>query len=150
MAERSKVKDPDSGMATLHRNERREDRFALSFEIEVSGINGEGEVFHMSLKTRNASHWGCGFLSPIEMRKDDIVAIRVASPDGPGAVQRLPVRFQVVHVEREAGGWAIGAWKMESDDVWGIDLEKMAQPQGGEAMLRRRGVDDEENESGDE
>ncbi|HLZ12701.1 MAG TPA: PilZ domain-containing protein [Candidatus Acidoferrum sp.] len=150
MAERSKVKHTESEMALVHQSERREERFALPFEIEVSGINGEGEVFHMSLKTRNASEWGCGFLSPIEMKKDDIVAIRVASPDGPGAVQRLPVRFQVVHVERETGGWAIGAWKMESDDVWGIELEMMAQPQGGEAMLRRRGVADEENEKGDE
>jgi hypothetical protein len=150
MAERRNVKPPNSGMASLHKSERREERFALPFEIDVSGINGDGEVFHITLQTRNASQWGCGFLSPIELRTDDIVAIRVASPGGPVAVQRLPIRFQVVRVDSEAGGWAIGAWKMEPDDVWGIELEGMAQPQGGEVILRRRSVEDEDHESGDE
>ncbi len=115
MAERSGVKLPDSGMASLHKKERREERFALPFEIEVAGIDGDGEAFHIKVETRNVSLWGCGFVSPIELRKDDILAIRVAAPEGPVAIERRLIRFQVVRVDREEKGWAVGAWKMESE-----------------------------------
>ncbi len=149
MTERSEVKLRDAEMASVHRSERREERFALPFEIEVSGINGEGAVFHMTVQTRNVSRWGCGFLSPIELRKDDIVAIRVASPEEEGAGKRPTIRFQVVRVEREKDGWGVGAWKMDQDDVWGIELDKLAQPQGGGAVLRRRKAEPEQ-ETGNE
>lgn len=148
MAERSEVKLRDEEMASAHQSERREERFALPFEIEVSGINGEGGVFHVKVQTRNVSRWGCGFLSPIELRKDDIVAVRVASPEEAGAVKRPTIRFQVVRVEEEKGGWGVGAWKMDQDDVWGIELDKLTQPQGGVAILRKH-KGDAEGESGD-
>jgi len=150
MAKQGKLKLPETGMASFHERERREERFALPFEIEVSGISSDGEVFHVRVQTRNVSQWGCGFRSPIELKKNDIVAIRVAAPEGPGVIQRPPIRFQVVHVAREEKGWAIGAWKMESDDAWGIELQKMAQPQGGDVTLRRRDDGDEADESEDE
>jgi len=60
MAKQDNVKLPETGMATFHGSERREDRFALPFEIEVSGINSDGEVFHVAVQTRNVSQWGCG------------------------------------------------------------------------------------------
>ncbi|HWT87698.1 MAG TPA: PilZ domain-containing protein [Candidatus Angelobacter sp.] len=150
MAKQDNVKLPETGMATFHGSERREDRFALPFEIEVSGINSDGEVFHVAVQTRNVSQWGCGFLSPIELKKNDIVAIRVAVPEGPLAIERPPIRFQVVRAEREGNKWAIGAWKMEPDDAWGIELEKIAQPQSGGVLLRRRDGGDEADESEDE
>jgi len=150
MTKQGNVKLPETGMATFHESERREERFALPFEIEVSGINSDGEVFHVALQTRNVSHWGCGFLSPIELKKNDIVAIRVAAPEGPVAIERPMIRFQVVRVEREERGWAVGAWKMEADDAWGIELDKMAQPQSGSVILRRRDDGDEPDESEDE
>ncbi len=151
MAERSNVKLSDSGMASLHKSERREERFVLPFDIEVSGINGHGEAFHIRVDTRNVSRWGCGFVSPIELRKDDIVAIRVAPPEEPGTMRRRPIRFQVVRVEREGDAWAIGAWKMERDDAWwGIKLEKMAQPLGGELTRRKGGSDENETDESEE
>jgi PilZ domain-containing protein len=147
MSEHVKLRDAE--MAAAHRSERREERFALPFEIEVSGINGEGSVFHATVQTRNVSRWGCGFVSPIELRKDDIVAIRVASPEEAGVAKRPTIRFQVVRVEREKDGWGVGAWKMDQDDVWGIELDKLTQPQGGEAILRKRKISSAE-EAGDE
>ena len=149
MSERSDVKVRDEEMAAAHRSERREDRFALPFEVEVSGITGDGSVFHVTVQTRNVSRWGCGFLSPIELRKDDIVAVRVASPEDAGVAKRPTIRFQVVRVEREKDGWSVGAWKMDNDDVWGIELDKLTQPQGGDAILRKRKNRSEE-ETGDE
>jgi len=150
MTKQGNVKLPDTGMASFHESERREERFALPFEVEVSGINRDGEVFHVTVQTRNVSQWGCGFLSPIELKKNDIVAIRVAVPEGPVAMQRPPIRFQVVRVDREDRGWAVGAWKMESDDAWGIELEKITQPQGGGVILRRRNHGNKAGESEDE
>ena len=144
------MKLSDTKMATVHSSERREERFALPFEIAVSGINGEGEAFHITVQTRNVSEWGCGFLSPMELKKNDIIAIRVVTPEGPGALQRPPIRFQVVRVEREAEGWDVGAWKMEADDAWGIELEKLTQPQGGGAALRKHGAGEKSNESEEE
>ncbi len=88
MADQSNVKLPDAEMASVHQSERREERFELPFEVQVSGIDSEGAVFHFTVQTRNVSRWGCGFVSPIELRKDDIVALRVASPDAQGAMQR--------------------------------------------------------------
>jgi hypothetical protein len=93
MAARSNVKLPDFEMASLHKSERREERFALPFEVEVTRIDGIGEVFHLAVQTRNVSRWGCGLLSPIELKKDDIVAIRVGAPEGPAAIKRPPIRF---------------------------------------------------------
>ena len=147
MSEHVKVRDVE--MAAAHRSERREERFALPFDVEVSGINGEGSVFHVTVQTRNVSRWGCGFLSPIELRKDDIVAVRVASPEDAGVAKRPAIRFQVVRVEREGDGWSVGAWKVDHDDVWGIELDKLPQPQGGEAILRKNRISSDE-EAGDE
>ena len=145
------MKPTDAQMATLHKSERREERFALPFAIEVAGIDGEGEAFHIKVETKNVSLWGCGFVSPIELRKDDMVAIHVAAPEGPGAMERPPIRFQVVRAERDERGWSIGAWKMDSDDAWGVELGKIAEPQGGDLTQRRGGADENEtDESGDE
>lgn len=138
MAERSSVKLPDAEMASVHRSERREERFALSFDIEVSGIDGEGGVFHFATQTSNVSEWGCGFFSPKELRKDDIVAIRVASPEAPGAAKSALLRFQVVRVERKGTGWEIGVWKMDAGDCWGIELDILTTPLGGTTTSRKR------------
>ena len=58
MTKEGNVKLPDTGMASFHESERREERFALPFEIEVSGINSDGEVFHVTVQTRNVSQRG--------------------------------------------------------------------------------------------
>ncbi|HLK03200.1 MAG TPA: PilZ domain-containing protein [Candidatus Acidoferrum sp.] len=138
MADQSNVKLPAAEMASVHQSERREERFALNFDVQVSGIDSEGSVFHFTVQTRNVSQWGCGFVSPIELRKDDIVALRVVSPEEPGALQRPAIRFQVVRAEPERGGWGIGAWKMDQDDAWGIELDKVTQPQRAAVEFRRR------------
>lgn len=117
------MKLQDTEMASVHASERRETRFALAVEIEVSGINTEGQLFRLRTQTRNVSEWGCEFLSPIEMKKDDIIAVRVVAPEGSEATGKT-ARFQVVRVEQEGGGWAVGTWKMDFDDIWGLEAKK--------------------------
>jgi len=52
--------------------------------------------------------------SPIELKKNDIVAIGC----GEGRtleIERTPSLFKVVRDEREGNKWAIGEWKMEPE-----------------------------------
>jgi PilZ domain len=127
----------DTKMASAHLQERREVRYTVPIEIDVSGIDGDGEVFHERTLTRNVSQWGCGFMVSLELKPEDIVAIRVVSQD---AEKSAPVRqslFQVVRVTREENRWLVGAWKMDSGELWGIDLEKAAKADEGRRELRK-------------
>ena len=144
------IKLPDSEMASVHRRERREARYEVPFEVEVTGIDAEGKVFHLRAFTRNVSQWGCGFLSPLELKKDDIIAIRLVPPTEVEASQRPQVRFQVVRVEREGQSWAIGAWKMDTDNVWGVELERIALPQLANKSQRKAEKPGSSHESRDQ
>jgi hypothetical protein len=131
-----KVTDPRMAMA--HQGERREVRYEVPIEIEVSGIDPNGAVFHEPTFTRNVSQWGRAFLLSIELKADDIVSVCVASTDTGefGPAQRS--LFQVVRVTQEEVGWLVGAWKIDSGDIRGADLEKIAKHEAG-ALLSREG-----------
>jgi len=110
----------DSRMATVHLHERREARYSVPIAIEVSGISREGQPFHERTFTLDVSQWGCGFKIPVELKKDDIVALRVV----PGSSETAPLTkslFQVVRVTPEDDGWVVGAWKMDDEKVWGAE-----------------------------
>jgi hypothetical protein len=115
----------DSRMATVHLHERREARYSVPIAIEVSGISREGQPFHERTFTLDVSEWGCGFKIPVELKKDDIVALRVV----PGSSETAPLTksltkslFQVVRVTPEDDGWVVGAWKMDDEKVWGAEI----------------------------
>jgi hypothetical protein len=110
----------DSRMATVHLHERREARYSVPIAIEVSGISREGQPFHERTFTLDVSEWGCGFKIPVELKKDDIVALRVVStlPETAPLTKSL---FQVVRVIPEDDGWVVGAWKMDDEKVWGAE-----------------------------
>lgn len=134
MAQDSKLRP--SEMALLHLSERREERFKIPFEIEVSGIDRNGRVFHFRLWTQNVSEWGCAFLCPQELRKDEIIALRRVDDH---ASEDSLARFQVVRSERCSDGWQIGVWKMDQDDLWGVELQGLAKPDECNIALHREG-----------
>jgi len=127
----------DLRMASVHLEQRRELRYRVPIEIEISGINPTGEPFHERTVTRNVSEWGCGFVTSIELKENDMVALRVASRDAGESVHARQTLFQVRRVAREGDGWMVGAWKMESGNVWGADLEKIAEPMEGDPESRK-------------
>ena len=135
----SKADHPDTSMASGHLSERREARYAISFAIEVSGLGRDGEPFHLKTSTLNVSEWGCGFLSPRELRPDDMILVRRVSPE-PQPANHIPPEayFQVVRAERKGAGWLIGAWKMDGQDVWGEELVKLAKADDGRREARKR------------
>lgn len=125
-------------MASAHLEVRREFRYNVPFEIEISGVDRNGKVFRERTLTEDVSEWGCGFLLSVELKTDDMIALRVTSGDPKESAERQASLFQVRHVEREKGGWRIGAWKMDAQDVWGINLEEVGKPEdGGEDALQR-------------
>ncbi len=125
----------DSRMATVHLHERREARYSVPIAIEVSGISPEGQPFHERTFTLDVSQWGCGFKIPMELKKDDIVALRVV----PTSSETAPLAkslFQVVRVTPEDDGWVVGAWKMDDEKVW--SAETLASFERGQSASGER------------
>jgi hypothetical protein len=118
-------------MASAHQEVRYDARYEVPIEIEVSGIDQSGEVFRERTFTKNVSEWGCAFALSVELTEGNIVSICAGTPN---AAEITPARqslFQIVRVTRVKGGWAVGAWKMDSSDLWGIDFKKTPVPQEG-------------------
>jgi hypothetical protein len=121
---------PDQRQDCAGVENRREVRYELPIKIEISGIDRNGEVFHVQTLTRDVSKRGCRFPMSVEVKVDDIIALHVvSSPAGESAEARQSL-FQVLHVNREKDGWLVGAWKMDDRNEWGIDLEKAIKTDG--------------------
>lgn len=120
-------RDQDTQMASAHMQERREARYEVPIEVEISGLTRDGQVFHERTFTRDVSEWGCGFIASVELKVDDIIAVSVISPGAEEPATRPTSLFQVVRVTREADGWLVGAWKMNREKMWGPYLEKLPE-----------------------
>lgn len=138
----------DVRMASAHLQERRETRYPVPVDIEVTGIRN-GEVFHSRTVTRNVSDWGCSFVIPFELKPEDIVAIRVVSgsDDPSNTTQSL---FQLVRITEDPDGWLIGAWKLDGKNLWGAALERINRvgrdPDNSEAQTCKEKQDRSEPE----
>jgi|SRR5580704_6663707 hypothetical protein len=142
--ESGKAKLSDNFMATAHLQQRRERRFAVAIEIEATGIDRNGQVFHERTITKDVSEWGCGFLLHVELRQDDMLQLRATIQGAGGSTQTHQRLFQVRRVMREGDAWLVGAWKMDEGSMWGVELEKTAAPDLAELESRKQqsSVDD--------
>ena len=131
-------KVPDSRMAEVHMGERREVRYEIPIEIEISGINHDGEVFHERMLTKDVSEWGCAFRMSVEVRIDDLISLRVISSNTRDTQNQRPSAFQVVRVTQEDIGWLVGVWKIDKSDVWGIDFDNMHKTDEGSPEIRKQ------------
>ena len=137
--QRNKDQEAGQRMAAADLGMRFEERYEISIEIEVSGIDPNGKAFHNRTYTKNISSWGCAFLLPVELRVDDIVSVRMVS-DNP---EKAPLRqslFQVIRVTRELEGWLLGTWKMDSEDLWDAELEKLGDCETGRPISQEECV----------
>jgi hypothetical protein len=133
--ERKNVEELDTRMASAHLQERREARYEVPIEIEISGLDRSGRVFHERTSTRDVSEWGCGFTSSVELKVDDIVALSVVAPAVQESATPRTSLFQVVRVTPEANGWLVGAWKMNRENIWGAVLETIAKQEQASQRL---------------
>lgn len=143
MTAQKKIDDtPDAAMASAHLSQRREPRYSIPFDIEVSGIDANGQVFHQRTVTKNVSEWGCGFNSTVELKQDNIIAIRLLASRGDDKSPPLaPAFFQVMRVQPDGNTWSIGAWKMADGSVWGTELEKLSKPSASHLEARKETLD---------
>lgn len=109
-------------MASAHAHERREARYLVAFPIEVSGIR-DGEPFREKTFTQNVSEWGIGFRLSVELKREDLVSVKVLDDTSGESRHSL---YQVTRVSQQLGHWVMGAWKLGAEDMWGAELEKLA------------------------
>ena len=138
--QRNDDREPEQRVAAASLAVRYEPRYAVPIEIEVTGIDRNREAFHEHTFTRNVSEWGCAFLLPVELKKDDIISVRVAGADKEEIEPGVQSLFQVVRVTREGNGWLVGTWKMENKDVWGANLEKIGHQEEGALQSGKEGA----------
>jgi hypothetical protein len=106
----------ETSMASAHISERREVRYEITCAIEVSGIGGNGQVFHERTVTQNVSEWGCAFETKLPLQVEDMVAIRLISECRTDSTKQA--LFQVVRAEQEGSRRMIGAWRVGGQDLW--------------------------------
>jgi hypothetical protein len=123
---RKNAETSDRSLALAHPRRRREARYTKPIAIEVSGIGRNGKPFHERTFTTNVSGEGCGFTTSVELKADDIVALTVTLQKSDASTQTRQSLFQIMRVMREATGWLVGAWKIDSGDFWGSDLAEIA------------------------
>jgi hypothetical protein len=108
----------DLSTALAEMDMRRQERVASQFAIEVCGFDRCGRFFTERSETCNVSVAGCKFYLRTEVDPEAIVALRVIERFEQRGNNAPPVLFQVAHIERESGGWALGAMKLRADDLW--------------------------------
>lgn len=110
MEEQPKKLEGQDAMASAHLQERREVRYEVPIEVEISGLDRTGQVFRETTFTKDVSEWGCGFTSSVELKVDDIVAVSLVAPGTTEADSPPASLFQVVRVspKRVAGSWGPG------------------------------------------
>lgn len=128
MAENPKQPKAETRSGASWRDRRREPRFPISILIEVRGFDRDGQAFCERTMTLDASEWGVGFNLSLELEKDAIIAVRVADSAVHSPPDARPVMFQVMYSERDKHGWKMGAWKMDSERAWCVNLPNMAAP----------------------
>jgi hypothetical protein len=108
-----------NGLASLSTlTARRPERFALRFSIDVCGFDRCGHFFTERSETCDVSDGGCKFYLRTEVERDAVVALRVIDRSNRRGNDTSPVLFQVARIERESSGWALGALKLDAQDLW--------------------------------
>ena len=83
------------------------------------------------------SEWGCGFHLSFEVERDALVALRTLGTQPYCVPNAQPVMFQIVYSNPEAGGWNVGASKIQPEKLWEIDA--MDIPPIGSAVGKGKG-----------
>ncbi len=106
-----------SDFRSPRRATRREPRSVAELPLTVCGFRADGRLFCEVGTTRNVSPSGCRLHLRTLPQADTTLALRVI-PENTSAVQSArQFLFQVVWLEPEEGGWAIGAQALGDADL---------------------------------
>lgn len=107
---------------------RRGKRVPLAFPIEVSGFDRNGRHFSETTKTFDISEAGCRFHIRERLQPGDVVAIKLVIRDNGQAPASKALLFQIAWVKPESDGWAAGALKLQSENIWHMSFPPRDQP----------------------
>ena len=97
---------------------RRSKRIPMSFHIEVSGIDCNGQLFRDQVATLDVSDGGCQFELAREIEVKTPISIQVLDRDGAPATGSKPLLFEVVRVEIGKAGRVVGAMQLQAANIW--------------------------------
>jgi hypothetical protein len=106
---------------TYTKERRRTKRLRLSFQIEVSGRDRAGHLFHDAAVTIDVNDDGCQFDLVRQLQRGDVVGIRVV---GRGGKMGKLALFEVVWAEASERGWTIGAMKLQAVNIWNMHFPR--------------------------
>ncbi len=107
---------------------RRERRLNLSYPIEIFGFDAANHYFTEHSVTENVSHGGCLFRLKTQVNPKTVLAIRVVSRETKQPQGYKPILFLVAWVKKEGNGWAVGASKLQPENLWQIAVPERASP----------------------
>jgi hypothetical protein len=93
----------------------RPEQFTPQISIEVCGFDRCGRFFSERSETSNVSEEGCKFYLRTEVERDANVALRAVARNDRRGNDSAPALFHVARIERESGGWALGAVKLRAE-----------------------------------
>ncbi len=97
---------------------RKGKRVPLAFLIEVSGFDRTGRHFSETTKTSDISEAGCSFRIKAQLEPGDVVAIQLITSKNGQAPASKALLFQIAWARPEPDGWAMGALKLQPENIW--------------------------------
>jgi hypothetical protein len=94
---------------------RGEPRTPLKFSVEVCGFDATGHLFTERTVTCDVTNSGCKFHLRVEVENNSVMAIRVIQHFNCREIDSRPILFQVVRIEHEFGGQALGVSKLQAE-----------------------------------
>ncbi len=128
-----KLTDWDALSQEALRDRRRGKRVPLAFPIEVSGVDPGGRVFCERTATTDVSEEGCRFYLTAQLKRGDVVAIKLLGPGDEKSRASKPLLFQIVWTAREGDRWAAGALKLQPESIWGVGFPANNSPKSPSA-----------------
>ncbi len=110
--------------AEANQDRRREKRVALSFPIEVCGLDVEERIFTENCVTTSVSRSGCRLRLKTQPAPGTMVAIKLLHGDASEPDSNRPLMFEIVWIKRDGDGWSAGAHALQKGNHWGIDFPK--------------------------
>jgi hypothetical protein len=112
-----------------HADRRDGKRIALTYGIEVRGVDESQAFYVCDAKTRNVSEHGCCFEINRQIKKGEVVSLQVMRHSPKGELQcTKALIFRICWVTREGELWLAGAEMAEQEKPWGIDFPPKGTP----------------------
>ncbi len=117
----------------VEKDRRKGKRVSLAFPIEVCGFDRTGRLFFERTMTLYDSEAGCRFQVETPLERGDVVAIRLLGSGENQPSAGKPVLFQIIWSICEPEGWAVGALRLQPENIWNAALPSSESPESSTA-----------------